>query len=135
MKLIYTTINETKTDIEIDGSLVESQTISEQEEKEILTINIIHHIIKAHATSCHLKLERCSYHLTCNQQNHMEFVIELSGNPKVTAMMILEAHSSILQTVEMELDLFHGVFHIKDKENETQLFFKADASVPKNEYH
>ena len=45
MKLIYTTVNETKTDIEIDGSIVESQTMSEQDEKEILTINIVHPII------------------------------------------------------------------------------------------
>ena len=136
MKLIYTTLNETKTDIEIDEALVESQTMSEQDEKEILTINIVHHIIKAHATSYHLKLKRCTYNLTCDQNNEMEFLIELCGHPKIAAMMILEAHTSILQTVEMELDLFHGIIKIKDEDHETQLLFKADATSRKNnEFH
>ncbi len=136
MKLIYTTINETKTDIEIDESIVETQTMSEQDEKEILTINIIHHIIRAHATSYQLKLQRCSYNLTCNQRNEMEFLIELCGHPKVAAMMLLEAHTSILQTIEMDLDLFHGIINIKEEDHETHLLFKADTtSCKSNDFH
>ncbi len=125
MKLIYSKLNESEPQIEMESKISLNTQASEKDEEEIKMINEVHHIIEVHAKAFHLILKECSYELKTDNSKKIEFNLNVEGNPDLATMMMISAHASIIKCKNIQLDAFYGTIHISHEGSVSCLVFNA----------
>lgn len=125
MKLIYSKLNESEPQIEMETKTNLNAQADNKDEEEIKMINDIHHIIEVHAKAFHLILNECSYELQTSGSKKIEFKLNVEGNPHLVTMMMIAAHAAIMKSIGIQLDAFYGTIHISHEGSNSFLVFNA----------